>query len=210
MEGGFNFGFGGDPEEIMRNLREFAERQSEAVQESQREHFATLTLNTAVELAAAAMRQVRVDGSAEEQALALRDAMRILFPEGGGGALVLRPRRQGFRMARLGGGAPSFPGRRAALLETFEPAAVHREERPQQHGDERADDEPEGETLGEDVVRPPVEHAADEDHREREERGRPRGPGERRDGEKHTGRRGGRAEDDASTSRRTRGAQFMA
>jgi hypothetical protein len=81
MEGGFSFGFGGDPEELMRSLREFAERQSEAVHESQRETFATLTLNTAVELAAAGLRQVRVEGSAEEQALALRDAMRILFPE---------------------------------------------------------------------------------------------------------------------------------
>ena len=48
------FPFGGDPEELMRGLREFAERQTEAVQESQREQFATLTLNTAVELTSAA------------------------------------------------------------------------------------------------------------------------------------------------------------
>ncbi len=78
---GFGFPFGGDPEELMRNLREFAERQTEAVQESQREHFATLTLNTAVELTGAALKQVRVEGPIDEQAVALRDAMRVLFPE---------------------------------------------------------------------------------------------------------------------------------
>ena len=60
MEGGFNFPFGGDPEDLMRGLREFAERQAESVQEAQREQFATLTLNTAVELTAAGLK--RLDG----------------------------------------------------------------------------------------------------------------------------------------------------
>jgi hypothetical protein len=81
MEGGFGFPFGGDPEDLMRSIREFAERQTEAVQESQREQFATLTLNTAVELTGAALKRVQVAGSPDEQALALRDAMRVLFPE---------------------------------------------------------------------------------------------------------------------------------
>src|SRR5207244_267015 len=56
MEGsGFGgFPFGGDPEDLLRGLREFAEQQAESVQEAQREQFATLTLNTAVELTAAA------------------------------------------------------------------------------------------------------------------------------------------------------------
>ena len=48
--GGFGFPFGGDPEDLMRGLREFAEQQAESVQDAQREQFATLTLNTAVEL----------------------------------------------------------------------------------------------------------------------------------------------------------------
>ena len=61
MEGsGFGFPFGGDPEELMRGLREFAEQQTEAVQEAQREQFATLTLNTAVELTAAALERFDV------------------------------------------------------------------------------------------------------------------------------------------------------
>jgi hypothetical protein len=90
---GFGFPFGGDPEELMRNLREFAERQTEAVQESQREHFATLTLNTAVELTGAALKQIRVEGPIDEQAVALRDAMRVLFPEA---VALVSAARQGF------------------------------------------------------------------------------------------------------------------
>lgn len=77
----------------MRNLREFAERQTEAVQESQREHFATLTLNTAVELTGAALKQVRVEGPIDQQAVALRDAMRVLFPEA---VALVSAARQGF------------------------------------------------------------------------------------------------------------------
>ena len=54
--GGFSFPFGGDPEELLKGLREFAEQQAETVQEAQREQFATLTLNTAVELTGSALR----------------------------------------------------------------------------------------------------------------------------------------------------------
>ena len=42
MEGGGGFPFGGDPEDLLRGLREFAEQQAESVQEAQREQFATL------------------------------------------------------------------------------------------------------------------------------------------------------------------------
>ena len=93
MEGAFSFPFGGDPEELMRGLREFAEQQAESVAEAQREQFATLTLNTAVELTAAALGRVDAAGSAEEQSLALRDAMRILFPEA---VALVSAARQGF------------------------------------------------------------------------------------------------------------------
>ena len=58
MEGGGFFPLGGDPEDILRGLREFAESQSESVKEAQREQFATLTLSTAVELTAAALKQM--------------------------------------------------------------------------------------------------------------------------------------------------------
>ena len=95
MEGGGfgGFPFGGDPEELMRGLREFAEQQAETVQEAQREQFATLTLNTAVELTAAALSQVRIEGTGEEQAAAMRDAMRVLFPEA---VALVSAARQGF------------------------------------------------------------------------------------------------------------------
>jgi hypothetical protein len=93
MEGGFGFPFGGDPEELMRGLREFAEKQAETVQEAQREQFATLTLNTAVELTGAALSQLSPAGTAEEQAMALRDAMRVLFPEA---VALVSAARQGF------------------------------------------------------------------------------------------------------------------
>lgn len=93
MEGGFGFPFGGDPDDLMRGLREFAEKQAETVQEAQREQLATLTLNTAVQLTAAALEQVRVEGSPDAQAVALRDAMRVLFPEAVG---LVSAARQGF------------------------------------------------------------------------------------------------------------------
>ena len=64
MEGG-GFEFGGNPEDLLRGLREFAEQQAETVQEAQREQFATLTLNTAVELTAAALAQINAQGSSE-------------------------------------------------------------------------------------------------------------------------------------------------
>jgi len=92
-EGGFGFSFGGDPEELLRGLREFAEKQGEAVADAQREQFATLPLNTAVELTAAALKQVNATGGPDEQAIALRDAMRVLFPEA---VALVSAARQGF------------------------------------------------------------------------------------------------------------------
>jgi hypothetical protein len=98
MEGsGFGFPFGGDPEELLRGLQEFAAQQAESVQEAQREQFATLTLNTAVALTAAALQQVQASGSVDEQAIALRDAMRVLFPEA---VALVSAARQGFMRER--------------------------------------------------------------------------------------------------------------
>src|SRR2546421_9258991 len=94
MEGGFGgFNFGGDPEDLLRGLREFAEQQAESVQEAQREQFATLTLNTAVELTAAALAQIQPQGPIDEQSVAMRDAMRVLFPEA---VALVSAARQGF------------------------------------------------------------------------------------------------------------------
>ena len=81
----------------MRGLREFAEQQAETVQKAQREQFATLTLNTAVELTAAALSQLQPTGGPDEQAIALRDAMRVLFPEA---VALVSAARQGFMRER--------------------------------------------------------------------------------------------------------------
>lgn len=91
--GGFGFPLGGDPEDLLRGLREFAERQAESVADAQREQFATLTLNTAVDLTSAALGQIEATGSVDEQAIALRDAMRVLFPEA---VALVSAARQGF------------------------------------------------------------------------------------------------------------------
>ena len=97
MEGGFGLPFGGDPEDLIKGLQDFAAQQAESVQEAQREQFATLTLNTAVQLTAAALQQVAVAGGPDEQAIALRDAMRVLFPEA---VALVSAARQGFMRER--------------------------------------------------------------------------------------------------------------
>ena len=91
--GGFGLPFGGDPEDLLRGLREFAERQAESVADAQREQFATLTLNTAVDLTSAALGQIEPIGTVDEQAIALRDAMRVIFPEA---VALVSAARQGF------------------------------------------------------------------------------------------------------------------
>lgn len=93
MEGGGFFPFGGDPEDLLKGLREFAETQAEGVKEAQREQFATLTLSTAVELTQAALAQIAPTGTVDEQAAAMRDAMRVLFPEA---VALVSAARQGF------------------------------------------------------------------------------------------------------------------
>jgi hypothetical protein len=93
MSEGPGFPFGGDPDHLIKGLQEFAARQAESVQEAQREQFATLTLNTAVALTAAALQQVNATGGPDEQAIALRDAMRVLFPEA---VALVSAARQGF------------------------------------------------------------------------------------------------------------------
>ena len=91
--GGFFPDGGGDPEDLLGALREFAEKQAESVQDAQREQFATLTLSTAVELTAAALSRIEVEGGSDAQAIALRDAMRVLFPEA---VALVSAARQGF------------------------------------------------------------------------------------------------------------------
>ena len=71
----------------MRGLREFAERQTEAMQESQREQFATLTLNTAVELTGAALGRPRRDGHRGRAGARAARRDESALPRGGGARL---------------------------------------------------------------------------------------------------------------------------
>jgi len=50
-------------------------------------------MDTAVELTGAALKRFQVAGSPDEQAIALRDAMRVLFPEA---VALVSAARQGF------------------------------------------------------------------------------------------------------------------
>ena len=104
MEGGFGFPFGGDPEDLMRGIQEFAAQQAESVQEAQREQFATLTLNTAVELTAAR------SGSCSR-------------PGGDRRAGGRAPRRDA-RALPGGGRARLAPRARASCASTAEPARI--------------------------------------------------------------------------------------
>ena len=90
MEGGEGFfPFGGDPEEIMRGLREFAEQQAEGrLGGAARAVRDACTLSTAVGLTQAALAQdVQPTGGVDEQSLAAsrRDARAV---SRGGMALV--------------------------------------------------------------------------------------------------------------------------
>ena len=67
------------------------------MQEAQREQFATLTLNTAVELTGAALKRIDVLGHGRRAGDRLRDAMRVLFPEA---VALVRAARQGFMRER--------------------------------------------------------------------------------------------------------------
>ena len=98
MEGSFGFPLGGDRlglagRELLQVPHQLVGIAAESVAEAQREQFATLTLNTAVELTGAALKRMKVEGGPDEQSLALRDAMRVLFPEA---VALVSAARQGF------------------------------------------------------------------------------------------------------------------
>ena len=86
--GGFGFPFGGDPEEIMRGLREFAEAQAETVQEAQRVlDVATGTGAVALELVKRGHTVVGIDQSPEMLSVARARLPEVAFHEGRAEAL---------------------------------------------------------------------------------------------------------------------------
>ena len=67
----------GDPEELRRRLGEFAEQMEGA----QRVSFADNAIRLAVELTVASVNRLNLQGTSDEQAMQVRDAIRIVFPE---------------------------------------------------------------------------------------------------------------------------------
>jgi hypothetical protein len=75
MEGGF--GMFGDPDELQARLGELAE----SMQGAQKVAFADQAIQLAVTMTVAAIGQVELSGSSDEQAIQVRDVIRMIFPE---------------------------------------------------------------------------------------------------------------------------------
>ena len=88
MSGEFPFGMFGDPEEIQRQMAEFMEQ----AQQSQKVAFADQAINLAVGITVAAIGRLDLSGSADQQAMQVRDAIRLIFPEA---VTLVREARQG-------------------------------------------------------------------------------------------------------------------
>ena len=75
MEGGF--GMFGDPDDLQARLGELAE----SMQGAQKVAFADQAIQLAVTMTVAAIGQVELSGTSDEQATQVRDVIRMIFPE---------------------------------------------------------------------------------------------------------------------------------
>ncbi len=75
MEGGF--GLFGDPDDLQARLGELAE----SMQGAQKVAWADNAIQLAVSMTVAAISQIDLEGSSDEQAHQVRDAIRLIFPE---------------------------------------------------------------------------------------------------------------------------------
>jgi Ethanolamine utilization protein EutJ (predicted chaperonin) len=85
MEG---FNLFGDPEEFRARMEEL----SEQMQSSQRVAWADNAIKLAVDMTVASIGRLQLTGSADEQAMQVRDAIRVLFPEA---VTLVREAREG-------------------------------------------------------------------------------------------------------------------
>jgi hypothetical protein len=89
VEGGEPFNlFGGDPDELRQRLGELAEQ----MQGAQKVAWADNAIRLAVEMTVAAIRTLDLEGTSDEQAVQVRDAIRIVFPEA---VTLVREAREG-------------------------------------------------------------------------------------------------------------------
>ena len=78
----------GDPDELRRRMAEFAEQ----MQGAQRVAWADNAIKLAVDMTVAAIQRLDLNGSSDEQAVQVRDAIRIVFPEA---VTLVREAREG-------------------------------------------------------------------------------------------------------------------
>ena len=91
MEGSDPFGgLFGDPDELRTRLGEMAEQ----MQGAQRVAWADNAIKLAVDMTVAAITQLDLSGTADEQAMQVRDAIRVVFPES---VTLVREAREGLQ-----------------------------------------------------------------------------------------------------------------
>ena len=81
-------GLFGDPDDMQRRLSEFAEQ----MQGAQRVAWADNAIKLAVDMTVAAIARLNLQGTSDEQAMQVRDAIRIVFPES---VTLVREAREG-------------------------------------------------------------------------------------------------------------------
>jgi Ethanolamine utilization protein EutJ (predicted chaperonin) len=82
--------FGGDPDELRERLAEMAEQ----MQSSQQVAWADNAIKLAVDMTVASINRLELTGGSDEQAIQVRDAIRIVFPEA---VTLVREAREGLR-----------------------------------------------------------------------------------------------------------------
>jgi hypothetical protein len=88
MMEGSPFNLFGDPDEFRARMEEFAEQ----MQSSQKVAWADNAIKLAVDMTVAAINRLELVGSSDEQAVQVRDAIRIVFPEA---VTLVREAREG-------------------------------------------------------------------------------------------------------------------
>jgi Ethanolamine utilization protein EutJ (predicted chaperonin) len=89
MEGS-PFDMFGDPDELRARMQEMAEQ----MQSSQQVAWADNAIKLAVDMTVASISRLELTGGTDEQAIQVRDAIRIVFPEA---VTLVREARQGLR-----------------------------------------------------------------------------------------------------------------
>jgi hypothetical protein len=88
VEGENPFNLFGDPDEFRARLEEMAEQ----MQSSQKVAWADNAIRLAVEMTVAAINRLNLSGTSDQQAMQVRDAIRIVFPEA---VTLVREAREG-------------------------------------------------------------------------------------------------------------------